>query len=334
MQNNLKKNPAKNGKDVKKGNPGMDMLGEVFKLPEEKKYYDIEELLISSLITNSHSTSHDNILIWDLIYSMSKSMEEVGYTYGHAVGRDIFYKTDGRLDVLIRILEKIGIGRPYYYPSKDMLLIRSTSKPHHPPVGKTVHSYEAGIISGFFSSYAGLDITTTELRCIYNGDKNCEFVTELNPEPIVGKPTDHRKLIDALVTKIMDLDYSTVNGMKQDYHMLPILPLLKRPLLDEISRLLYALGRKLAQKTGKKDIDSTIKNVAYFFGISKAFVENAGRGERVIKLRYSTYNSTHEFVVLSTSMLLGFAKEKFGGDGTIYKRLARDRSYLLTIQIK
>lgn len=284
------------------------------KMKVEERYApkDLEDLLIRDLITGFEAYPELRLFLPTLIYNSTESMKELSYNYGFSIGKELFLKSgkDG-IDPLLKLLENSGIGRTLYMPVIDTAVIKSSTKvPHEINAMNNLHSYEAGIISGYLSGHTSGTILTIETHCMYNGAPFCQFVS--NPGDF--RPTNTYKFtLDQTLSTMIDsirISETRMGGKAQSYMMLCLLPILKKPLLYESSKLMFLAGKRYSESARNEDFRQSLKKFASFFDIQDMKIK-ASRKEVSVALKYNTYNSMEGFIELSTKAFIGFLSKHF-----------------------
>ena len=303
--------------------------------PARSQDYDIEDMLISGLLDKSHKHADNGMVVEDLMYNITDAMEYLAYKFGISVGRAVFVKSSQDENVLFEVLEKLGLGRIYYYPSTDQTLIRAHSSAPVISIGRNIHIYECGIVSGYLSALTGLIINTVEKRCRYNSADSCEFVSTPSMQPVrhVAGETSPTKIIDAIAEKFKQTRYSK-QEIRYDYHILPMLPMQEKELLGSMSDLLYIIGRRYAELTKEGDSTESLVNIANHFCIRKVEVRRESGEIRNINLKYNNYNSRDAYVTLSSAMFNGFVSYMTNSSGTMSRYIDADGSYTVSIKIQ
>lgn len=290
---------------------------------------DFEDLLIEMVINSSAKPVNGND-VENLVYNTTPGMAELGYGFGFLIGRALTLKLGDSAPVTA-VLDKIGLNQSYYYPLKDKAII--TSKPHSSQpslrLGKNIHIYEAGIISGYLSTTTGMQVSVDEKRCVYNGSQECQFVaTPLAPRPeFLGSGIE--EISDAIAHNMLDGNYAK-NG-KEYYRILAYLPLMDSKISDQILKIMMLSGDKAGEIGGMGKIDRMISNISNYFGVKETKMERKGT-KRIIRLRYESYNSLQTFVAMPAAIITGFANST-GNKAQVNFEKNEDNSYTMTIEL-
>ncbi|MDE1823459.1 MAG: hypothetical protein KGH50_03985 [Candidatus Micrarchaeota archaeon] len=291
--------------------------------------YDVQDLLVKDFIEHPKESTA-NIDIEDAIYCATASLSILGYNSGYAVGRGLFLKS-GRKDMLPEIMEKLGFGKVLYNPSTYKMVITSFGK-RTPKLGlgENIHIFESGIIAGYVSASANMHVVTNETHCSSNRSNFCQFITFPDSS---ANPRNSYPQAEALPASI----YSILSARRENtpnarYHLLASMPLLEEPLLGEVAKLLYACGEYIAHASMSESAGKAVGRISDYFGIKAEVIPS--RSKKVIKLKYSHYNSSDGFLKYSIAMLLGFVSKRFDGRVTMNRSTGRKGNYAVTIESK
>ncbi len=291
---------------------------------------DMEDLLVE-MVTNSKEKPANGTDVENLIYNTTSSLGSLGYGFGFSVGRAVTLKL-GTGTTLNAMLDTIGMRNSLYYPLRDKVIITSRPSQQHkrPFIGKNVHIYESGVISGYLSTSTGMQVGTEEKRCIYNGSRDCQFIaTPFSPMPKFSG-IGIEEVAYAISMTLKEGRY--VKSGNEYYRILAYLPLTDRRISEQILRLLMISGERLGEISGKDHLHQLVSNLSNYFGVKSAKQERKGR-KTIIKLRYESYNSIQAFVAIPTTILVGFAKST-GRSAQAHFTTNRDGTYTAHIDIE
>lgn len=307
--------------------------GRAIQVVEEYRPSDVEGLLINELASRKDNEGHGvRPLLSDLIYSSTESMRGFSYNYGFSIGKELYAKF-GRSGIgpLLRALENSGMGRMLYTPVMDTVIIKGAGNaPRRVNAETNIHSYEAGIISGYLSAHASSAIPTVETHCAYNGSGSCQFVSKPGSVEFSGSDVPAERIIDAIVDAVDSGDGR--GGAADGYMLLGMLPMLKEPLLGEASKFAFLVGRRLAERDRGGDPLEAFRRLASFFGIKDIEIEKRKGGTSVF-LKYGPYTSVGGFIDLSTKAFIGFLSKRFNSS-VMLKEVKSKNSYAVTLGIK
>ena len=297
---------------------------------ERPESSDIEDLLVDMII-NSREKAVNSTDVENLIYNTTSGLGALGYNFGFSVGRAITLKL-GAGAPLTAILDRIGLHDSFYYPLRDKVIIASRPSQHHSmlQMGKNIHLYESGVISGYLSTTTGMRVSAEEKRCVYNGSRDCQFVAT----PLSPKPEFHGLGIDevayAISMTLKEGHYTKSNN--EYYHTLAYMPLADSRISEQILRVMMIAGERLGEISEKGQLRLLVSNLANYFGVKHAKVDRKGR-KTIIKLRYESYNSIQAFVAAPTAIIVGFAKST-GRSALVHFTTNRDGTYTARIDIE
>ncbi len=284
---------------------------------------DLEDLLIEDLVLGIPSYPISEPMLHASIYNSTASMKRFAYSYGFSVGKEISVISGGKgILHLLNVLDNSGMGRMLYTPAGDVAIIKSSTKSKHKlQTGVRMHDYEAGMISGYLSAYTSKTINTTETHCRHSGDEFCQFASNDSfPERL-----DEDRVPADMMGKMVEMVCDSTGGPQgkaKSYFLLSVLPVLRRPLIDESSGLMMALGESLALYKRDLQMADALSRLASFFDITHQAREK--RGVITVTLKYLPYNSTSGFVELSTKAFIGFLSKSFNSPVRLSKSMRND----------
>lgn len=204
-----------------------------------------------SAITYWHAATFGRILL-----SLTKSTKTLGYSFGVEAGKELYkivsqsknyYWYEESIPELISFLEK-ATGDPVSYQFvHNGLRIRLHSK-NAPDLGTNIHSFEAGIMSGFVTVASHQPVKMCETACTSNGSDYCEFLSveeepkekEVEMEEAVSRFAEH---VAAAIKSMPTQDA----GVPLGYHALIMQPLLDSKYIEALNNISSYMGLKVAE---------------------------------------------------------------------------------------
>ncbi len=302
----------------------------------ERTFSDFEELLVRNLTVDRTGGVYKDVSVQEMILGLTAAGRKLAYESGFEIGMGLNASSE-KIDALFKALEKFGLGKVLYNPSEEHLIVTSKHPRYVPSnLGSNLHEYESGMIAGYLTASTGENISVKEARCVYNGFESCQFIAEPRLHgPDYGTPLDSGQVVDAIARTIKNAPHGVIeSNTEHDYCLLPTLLLMRRPIADESSRVLYVAGIRLAELSRDSPPSETIGKIGYYFDMKHAGLANLRGNRRVIRLKYKHYNSIDQLVRLSASMLVGFANAAFGSEAELEMSVDADRSYLVNIKLR
>ncbi|HUB92858.1 MAG TPA: hypothetical protein VL945_02760, partial [Candidatus Saccharimonadales bacterium] len=164
-----RKKPAakpKTGKGTGKAGPSAKKTEkrQPQKAPKQREYApkDLEDVLIGELLSGKEQHMEPRLFLQGLLYNSTESMRQLSYNYGFSIGKNLYSRTSKEsIAPLLGVLESAGIGRMLYMPVIDTAIIKSSTRtPQEIEAKNNLHSYEAGLISGYLSAHSSNMIIT------------------------------------------------------------------------------------------------------------------------------------------------------------------------------
>lgn len=290
---------------------------------------DLEGLLISEMA--NLRDSQGRTIIHDLIYNSTESMRNLAYRHGFSVGKELFdFSGEGKIDALLAGLKAAGMEHLLYTPAIDAVIIKNLHKTAHKATYKNrIHIFEAGVIAGYLSTHTSTFINAKETHCTYYGDGFCEFVASGNQTPGGGYRIQSLEETVGSVSDRILVDDEKAAG-RHDYVILSLLPVLKEPIIRQVSKLFFLIGENLAGAEGYDDKE-IIKRIAGSLGVD-AKMAVAGKTFSV-RIGYNDYNSMRGFVELSTKAFIGFLSKRYSSVVSVRKTYAKN-GYFVTLSLR
>ncbi len=305
----------------------------VYKLDERYHTNDLEDALTRNLVDGAHAEQpFDGMPIQDILYSASPAMRSMAYKFGFSLGQNIHLISDGR-NVLPEVLEKAGFGKVIYYPFEDKVVITSTRSKSRGSMRDNIHVCDSGIIAGYLSAATGQEITARETHCVYGDSEFCQFIA--TPSAAQQGEESHRHGLDAMADALSSSVEGGGAAMHESYYLLSTVPLMKEPMLQEASKLLYLAGKRMAESTDAADGKKAIERMAKRLGVMDVRVRTDAKGTpKSINLEYSQSASTKPFIELSTSLIAGFTNSLYGSSVEMSRRLGRHANYIIGLTLR
>ncbi len=292
---------------------------------------DVEELLVKELLSESIVKAPGTPL-HTLIYNSSPSMSLLAYRHGLSIGKHAYADGSSGIKNLLHLIEKAGIGRAFYYPSKSSSILKASGGTG-PFTGRNMHSYEAGIIAGYHSAQSGALMHTSETNCIHNGSGFCQFVIALGAGQVYNnQPIPTFSVIRAMegyITRAQALH----DAESSKYSFLSLMPVLEHSLSKKAAALLFFAGKDLG-RTQQHPSAGIIDGIASFLGISEGKVIKDTPTKFSIELRYAAHNSADGFVELSMPMFAGFLNSAFNSAVRVESRKVNAGRYVVVLSVK
>ncbi len=298
------------------------------KIAQKISYNDIEEFIISEIITQKIKSSI-KLPINTIIFNLTESMKKLSYKQGYSIGR-IIYLNYGDTDKLLDFIESGGIGNLFYYPYGDLSIIKTRSLPSI-NCGANIHFYEAGIMAGYFSAYMGKNLNVIETKCVNNGALECQF----NVSSSLIEPQFSKKLIISPVSLISQaLNSLQDNSVCSSYTILSFLSILQsKNILHSLSKLLFVSGYEFSNYYTYKNFDEGLSKISQYIGVQIQKQPKNTKAKKYIYIKYNKYNSIQEYVTLTSNIFIGFIKGVTKKEALINININKDSVYILKINL-
>ncbi len=291
-----------------------------YSLPtQEAISYD--EAVVRNIVNNSkgNNVADEAYALTSTLSSLSGSMKELQYRKGVGVGK-LLYKVKGAtrsymypeesVADLVGFFQSAGHKHVTYsaYPENIQIKIHDRKGPN---VGASLHTFEAGIISGFLSSAFQRYVDIKESSCINDDGPYCMFSFDKN----VGNLNQNADAdsLDELATHIarnVKTTRSRNAGMRNEYYMLESSLLFDESYSDSVKSIASYVGRSVGEKLAH-DGRSKLSEMKYAIKLL-----NLGTPEIIeskplhMKLSFDKASSKREFIDLSLAFINGLLSNK------------------------
>ncbi|MGC8547962.1 MAG: V4R domain-containing protein [Candidatus Micrarchaeia archaeon] len=288
---------------------------------ENEASKSIELLLIKRIASSEHDSCRP-MNLQDLVYNFTPETKRYAYKSGFATGELAAIHFPGAL-TLERILAAAGLGKVIYYPFPDAVKITSARKMLSFSFGTNSHMFESGLIAGFLSKETGRRVEAIETHCMLNNSSFCQFEASRRIDPYLGLTYIGRfDKLSELLAEGIDAEPCSFNS---DYYLISLLPLLQKPLLNSVSKLMYILGKRLGEE--RPEAKSEIPKILRYLHIPGNVSENM----HAINLQYPHELSMSGFVLLSTFLLRGYIATAMKLRSSLLQRVSKG-AYIVSIK--
>jgi hypothetical protein len=269
------------------------------------------------------------MIFTSVLSNLTPSMRSLYYKSGISAGRTLYrkYQMERRhmwygesVSDLVAFLEKSGFERITYNVFPDMPEIRF-NKGRKGHLAMNLHTFEAGIISGFLTAARQQQTVVNEVSCIGNGSDFCNFTNSDAIQNEIGAREAIERLVDGLSQCLLDRNREmAAPQFLEEYHMLSSEMLLGGEYAKEINLVVYRVAQELAKRLGRKAqrADYLARAAEHIFGLldlSKLKVSSI----RPLKaeMRFPVLKAKKEFVDISITFLGGFLSGAIGEGSNI-----------------
>lgn len=217
-----------------------------------------EEVVLKNIMSNDkdRNVPDEAILLSSAISSLSGSMKELHYRSGISIGKELFkiqsakkryvFPEESVAD-LVAFFESAGYRHVTYMSYPGSIEIKIHDK-KGPSMGTSLHSFEAGIISGFLSAANQRYINVSESSCVNNDEAYCRFAIDSTAEQ---RGRGSRETIERLVNHITQSVGGNVKpsqGVANEYYLLASSLLLDKSYIDSVKSIASYMGRSVGDR--------------------------------------------------------------------------------------
>ncbi|MCL4379021.1 MAG: hypothetical protein M1160_01700 [Candidatus Marsarchaeota archaeon] len=307
-----------------------------------------ESILIGRILGGevSERMPESAVLFTSLLANLTPSLSGLSRRSGMRIGRHLYSMlSDSKgyllyeesISDLVKFFEHAGYAGVMYNVFPDRLDMRMYDRSKE-FLGINMHSFEAGVISGFATASRKQYVDVVERACSNNGSGSCIFSSKYDVfmEKVHGdaKAAIHR-FVEHLARQTVKAERESEMHASPEYRSLAMSAVLERPYQDEIGHVASYIGSELASAifTGKAKIAARtaaarIERVIRLLGIGKASVKSLSPIR--IDVSFDRMHSRSEFVDISIALINGLLKNHIA-EGAKVTRVARRGAYLMRI---
>ncbi len=296
--------------------------------------------------SDSEKVSENAALFTSLLANLTPSISDVNRRTGMRMGRHLYsILSEGKsyllyeesVSDLVRFFEHAGYSRVTYniFPDRIDMQMYDKSKEF---IGIDLHSFEAGLISGFMTAAKRQYVNVTEHACSNNGSDNCMFSSAYDAYKVDAhrdaKAAIHR-LIEHLVRQSEKAEKVSEIRISPEYYNLALSTVLERPYQEEIRHVAMYIGSEVGSRlfTNKARMNSQayasrIERLIRLLNLGRAGVKSLNPIK--IDISFDQLHSRSEFVELSLALINGLLG-RHAIDGAKISREARRGAYFVRI---
>lgn len=289
------------------------------------RFSSLNEVLLHNILKNegSQKANEEAALIIQLITSVTTNMCDFSFREGLSIGKTLYgicayYNPKGWYEdyvlELAQFFEKAGYSGATYNIFPDKITFEIYGKSNN--LGANVHSFEAGMISGFITAARGVYTQLQEIECRYNGAKNCRFSTpfQYNIQPPPQPPIKElmHKLAVQLNSLAIEKGGPPLPNLSGYYYTLLVHNLLAREYVKAFKPIYSFLGESILQQK-LQDGRSKFINAKYIENVLKLLHLGNPKIESLkpvkAQITFSKLNSKKDMVELCIEFLNGLLGE-------------------------
>jgi len=304
-----------------------------------------EEAVVRNIVNNSKGSNvaDEAYVLTSTLSSMGGNIKELQYRKGVAIGkllyrvksatRNYMYPEESVAD-LVGFFQSSGHRHITYTAYPDNIQIKLHDK-RGPNVGAHLHTFEAGIISGFLSSATQRYIDIKESSCINDNEPCCRFIFDTNTNDGRELASAGADSLDQLANHIAyNVRYTKSRRamMKNDYYMLESSMLFDEAYVESVKSIAAYVGRRVGKKLSQNGKPGKLSEMKYAIKLL-----NLGRPEIIeskplhMKLSFDGASSRRQFVDISVAFINGFLSNGPDG-GAIAEAHTENGSYVVDIR--
>ncbi len=309
-----------------------------------------EEAVLQNIMKSSNgkeaNVPEEAMLLSSTISSLGNEVNDMHYKAGMSIGKSIYKispsDSEDTVSDLVGFFQSAGYKNVTYssFPDKTEITLHEKKGAG---IGANLHTFEAGIISGYLSSAQRRYVPVEETSCVHNEGAKCRFTTVDAP----GKPRVHKDekvALSKLAHHIADkargpnyygLDRKSAVKISNSYYSLASQMLNDKSYADSMKSIVAYLGTSVGAKLfasySKERHASHLMELAHtikLLNLGNPIVESL-RPFRM-SVSFDALSSRREFVDLSLSYINGLLSSGFGNAISATQR-SEDGSYVVDI---
>jgi len=288
----------------------------------QSRFSSLNEVLLHNILKgdDTQKVSEEALLILQAPTSITNNMRDLSFREGFSIGKVLYgicayYNPKSWYEEYIlelaRFFEKAGYGGTTYTIFPDKIAFEIYGKELN--LGANMHSFEAGVLSGFITSARGSYTHLQEIDCRCNGAKSCSFSTLLQPSDRLQpqpKTTELMQNLAAHINSVAIEKKGPTPSFSDYYYALLLHNLLARQYVQSFKSVFSFLGESMLKQ--KRQSSKPI-NAAYIEKVLKLLHLGDPRIESIrpikAKIIFNRLSSKRDLVELSVDFLGGLLGE-------------------------
>ncbi len=295
--------------------------------PLQEEPQSFHEIIIKNIVSNSNGRNNvpdEAMLLGATISSLSSSMRELRYKSGMNVGKALYKQSslgknymfqEESVRNLVSFFESAGYSNVTYRAYPDDIEIKIHER-NNTDVGANIHSFEAGIISGYLSAMQRKYTGVHEATCSNNGGNCCTFTIK-NTQSNGSNAVPSLKKFAASVSAMAKGPNSSrrTAHVSDAYCLLSSSQLLDQSYMEPLKEIASHTGREISAKLfegkrSQRSFFSYIENAIRLLNLGEPEVKSADPLQ--MQVRFSRIDSRRQNVDLALALIEGLISDRFG----------------------
>ncbi len=304
---------------------------------EMRQSTSFEEVLLNRIISdgNKNAIPECAMLFNSVLSSITPAMKGLYYKSGISTGRLLYriYQRERRytwyeesVADLVKFFESAGFSRVSYSVMPERISIKFNNCDRS-DIGTNLHTFEAGIASGFLTAGKGQQVQVDEVSCCSNGSEFCNLISSAAS---ARERTREAALLERLAERVSAEAESNTESRQhfsEEYYMLGSSSITQGDYAGEMNRIIYYMGGAIgaslnlnAARLGK----SARKMERLFSLLNLCSMKVKRTDPLVCEMQFDSLKAKKELVDISISflngLLKGYATENRAISSSISKR--------------
>jgi predicted hydrocarbon binding protein len=307
-----------------------------------------ESAMLTSIINkdDSQRVPENAVLFISLLSNLTPGLSSVNRRAGMHVGRHLYSLLSAgkhyllheeSVADLVKFFEHAGYSRITYNIFPDRIDIQMHDRSHE-YIGRDLHSFEAGLISGFLTAAKKQYVAITEHECSNNGSPYCRFSSSFNAyreQPKEDTKAVLLRFAEHVARQSEKAEKASDTRISPEYYMLSASTVLESQYQEEMRHIASYIGSEVGasifsnRSTKNPNVAATrVERVVRLLNLGKASVKSLKPIK--IDISFDRLHSRSEFVELSLALINGLLKNH-AVEGTRVSSEARHGAYLVRI---
>ncbi len=304
---------------------------------KHKKGNDLDNILSynASEFAYGKGLTRKALLFPELLYLLSFNLRKMALAKAFSIGREAYdIHRNGSPEKLFNMLSNGGMGEVTYHSSESRTIISSFERRNAlSGISSKVHFFEAALISGYLSGMLGKGVSTSEVKCICNGDEACQFISEHGAAHYeAGDGKAKLSEFPMLFSENALLSHTGSSRISQEYFSIFSSPLYEAKISEELPRMAYLAGSETAHMVSNADLFLLAGKLSPVFGIEKITMKK-GASFTAIAMRISEEASSMGNANIAKAFFQGLATTMTDRQVLAGISLGKRNRYILSIKI-
>ncbi len=314
--------------------------------PVNEEPQTFHEIIINNIVSNSKGRNNvpdEAMLLGATISSLSSGMRELRYKSGMNVGKALYKQSsldksymfqEESVRSLVNFFDAAGYSNVTYRAYPDDIEIKIHER-NNTDVGANIHSFEAGIISGYLSAMQKKYTAVHESTCSNNGGNCCTFTIKGSQNNGSNSVPSMERFAASISERAKGPNANRHAAHVSDaYCLLSSSRLLDQSYLEPLKEIAAHTGREISDKLfegkrAQRSFFSYIENTIRLLNLGEPEIKSTNPLQMEVK--FNGIDSRSENVDLALAFIEGLISDRFGKEFVASER-TNNGKYVLDIR--